>query len=131
MIDWNGCRENYNRRNKTNYADRKAFLGDLYSIHKSCKRVARIIYVNEMSVYTAMRQDNIELLPKGHRLPTPNQKKLLAQPTEAMIINEIEKKTELCRNYIRVVLRQNNRSWLKGGNRTRRLINRKKGIIND
>lgn len=70
MIDWDFIVRTVNRRHKTDFGNRCELLKTLYSEHKSAEKVGALLFICPRSVRNAMREEGLEILPKGHRFPS-------------------------------------------------------------
>ena len=113
MIDWNLIRKNWNEDYKTEFQNRKEFLGSLYKEYQSCPKIAKMLIVSSPAVRIALQKEGIELLDKGHRFPSSKQKVILDMDTSEMTISEIVKTTKLTSQYVWLLLRKFKKKYKK------------------
>jgi hypothetical protein len=103
MIDWDRCREAYNRDHKTNFKTRKELLSYLYPLLGSYARVGREIYVSTYSIKNAMVKDELPHLPKGHRFPAKKTALIMLQASPDKTAEEIAREVGCSANHVRRV----------------------------
>jgi len=116
MIDWPAILKAYNRDYNVDYKSRAELLQILYAEHRSGTKVGKILCVCNQSVISAMHEDNLEVLPKGHRHPSPLEKKLMdLGDVSDLTFDQISRKIGWSKDYGYILLRRHHTKF-KGQN---------------